>query len=436
MTPLFPDGKNPQTIALAFAVASLQNPAAAAAAMEGLQLQQQQASQQQQQEAGLSIPQTLLDAAAAAASASSHFQQQQRSVVSPPSFSDQKVSAAPTEQPKVEIAMGDSRSRSNSSLGDEDSVEPQPGTAGEDDNERRLARSRERNREHARRTRLRKKAQLEALQSKVKTLEAERQVLKQKVEECGIASILLGLSAGSVESAPAATDAAASGTSLASSTDMVAILSGSKRKRFISEAIGEQPGVPQQQRLVINIDGQVTEIGAGKSHINWKTGVYRDQQGVQRQLTPQQLEDLRRERNRMHAKMTRSRKKCFIATIQKAIDELEAENQRMRDLLDKAVTVSALSSAAAPPTSMVTPAVSPRLAPKQAPCSFPPHDDDDFSQAVTEPSHDEAKAQSSSDDSSVPTSEATKLFSSFSRGPLKKRKNNPAPAPHGFLLDG
>ena len=33
--------------------------------------------------------------------------------------------------------------------------------------------------------------------------------------------------------------------------------------------------------------------------------------------------------------MTRTRKKCFIATVQKAIDDLEAENRRMRDTLNK-----------------------------------------------------------------------------------------------------
>lgn len=163
------------------------------------------------------------------------------------------------------------------------------------DAEKKLARSRERNREHARKTRMRKKAQLEALQSKVKGLEAERQVLKQKVEECGVASILLGLSAGANDIGLLGDrkENEESEVSRAASPDVVAILSGTKRKRFISEAIGEQSEIPQQQSLTINIDGQITEIGSGKSHINWKTGVYKDQGGVQKQLTPEQLADLR-----------------------------------------------------------------------------------------------------------------------------------------------
>ena len=64
----------------------------------------------------------------------------------------------------------------------------------EGDAVKRLSRSRERNREHARRTRLRKKVQLDALQQKVKMLEAEARILCQTIEECSIASILVGLS--------------------------------------------------------------------------------------------------------------------------------------------------------------------------------------------------------------------------------------------------
>lgn len=161
----------------------------------------------------------------------------------------------------------------------------------DDDSAKRLARSRERNREHARRTRLRKKAQLEALQSKVKGLEAERQVLKQQIEECSIASILLGLSTGDqdettqnlLDSNATKTDAKAT---------KVALLAGGKRKRFVSNAIGAKSST--QQTLKVKIDGKTLLIGGGsKSHVNWKTGVFFDEDGSQKQLTPDQLEDLR-----------------------------------------------------------------------------------------------------------------------------------------------
>jgi hypothetical protein len=154
----------------------------------------------------------------------------------------------------------------------------------EEDSERRIARSRERNREHARRTRIRKKAQLEALQSKVKGLQAESKVLKQSLEECSIASILVGLSSGEHD---ATIQSLVKEASEIEGNDVFKIVGG-KRKRFISDASerGSQP-------LKVNIDGQTTLIGGGKTHINWKTGVYSDQTGVQRQLTHAQLESLR-----------------------------------------------------------------------------------------------------------------------------------------------
>lgn len=68
----------------------------------------------------------------------------------------------------------------------------------------------------------------------------------------------------------------------------------------------------------------------------------------------------RRERNRMHAKMTRDRKKCFIATIEKTIEDLQNENKRLKDMLTKL--------SAAKYSQLVTPMSSPEL------CSVPhPH---------------------------------------------------------------
>ena len=43
----------------------------------------------------------------------------------------------------------------------------------------------------------------------------------------------------------------------------------------------------------------------------------------------------RRERNRMHAKMTRDRKKYFIASLKRAISRLEEDNRHLRHTLEK-----------------------------------------------------------------------------------------------------
>ena len=197
---------------------------------------------------------------------------------------------------KVSPPVRDSTKQNPGSGSDEESCHsstrantPELSQPNDDETDRRLARSRERNREHARRTRLRKKAQLEALQSKVKGLEAERQVLKQNLEECGIASILLGLSAGDHEAAASVDidDSSSDGHS-----QVVALLATGKRKRFLSEVMHDKQ-LNNGQTLTLNIDGETTKIGGGKTHINWKTGVYRDETGKQKQLTSDQLENLR-----------------------------------------------------------------------------------------------------------------------------------------------
>ena len=167
----------------------------------------------------------------------------------------------------------------------------------EEDAERRIARSRERNREHARKTRLRKKAQLEALQSKVKSLQAESKILKQSLEECSIASILVGLSSG--DDRESTIQALVKRASDIEQKEIFNVVSG-KRKRFLSDASAASYSADgggdhriSSQPLEIDIDGKPTKIGGGRTHINWKSGVYKDENGLERQLTHEQLESLR-----------------------------------------------------------------------------------------------------------------------------------------------
>ena len=167
----------------------------------------------------------------------------------------------------------------------------------EEDAAKRLARSRERNREHARRTRLRKKAQLEHLQQKVRGLEADKKGLKQKIEECSIASILINLAEPSQEEQEqqqqtvSLLDDTMKKQENNDSDAKISLLTAGKRKRFASIDNASEESRPTQA-LKLKIDGQ-TKILGPKSHVNWKSGVYSDEHGVQRQLTSEQLEGLR-----------------------------------------------------------------------------------------------------------------------------------------------
>ena len=177
------------------------------------------------------------------------------------------------------------------------------GSSSEDEDERRQ-RNKERNKEHARRTRLRKKEVLESLKSKVSQLEEENRQLKQSIQECSVASILLGLATpspidrpmpGSIPLLSSSSSKSASSSSLTKSpsqSNFGACLSGGKRKRFLS-LDGEDSTPPPME---LNIKGHIILVGGpgneGKS-INWKTGVYLNQLGKPQQLTKTELEALR-----------------------------------------------------------------------------------------------------------------------------------------------
>lgn len=205
-----------------------------------------------------------------------------------------RSSTASSERSVLQTNEG--RDSPSSSLQDDEDEHDEDDDDSEEDTERRIARSRERNREHARRTRLRKKAQLEALQSKVKGLKAESEVLKQSLEECSLASILVGLSHNTKKNVDTVTKSLINVTTSSSEScnreaEEIAQLVGGKRKRFVTPEMEDKSASNQPLKLKIN--GKVTWIGGMRTHINWKTGVYSDENGVQKQLTQQQLESLR-----------------------------------------------------------------------------------------------------------------------------------------------
>lgn len=160
----------------------------------------------------------------------------------------------------------------------------------EDDNmvssSKRLERCRERNREHARRTRIRKKVQLEALQKKCKNLQEEQAKLKQVVEDRRVASILLNLSGNAdptqpqIELPPTNEGSNAKQSQEDDEERNDETLSWKKRK------------TPSPNTLCISIDG-VPTVFSTKAHVNWKTGAYVDSQGEQKRLNAHQLESLR-----------------------------------------------------------------------------------------------------------------------------------------------
>ena len=70
-----------------------------------------------------------------------------------------------------------------------------------------------------------------------------------------------------------------------------------------------------------------------QSTINWRTSIVVNAQGIERRLTGGELYQFRKDRNRIHAKMTRDRKKLFFSRMQTLITTLEIKNETIRQLL-------------------------------------------------------------------------------------------------------
>jgi len=273
----------------------------------------------------------------------------------------------------------------------------------------RIEKSRERNREHAKRTRLRKKALIEGMKGKLLDLQNEAAKLQQLFEESNTANILLCLSTKSDPSNLDTLKKSTSEISLYSSTDELlkqndngfksdnpvrgniieqlrsrvraeaaqqvlvnaarskphstssSSASGSLTPKSATTPLGLQiPGMTFESdghslesdsaeiefngsdKLPMDLDIE-TDDGEGEEFetmqpvaegvVNWKNGTMVLPEGSVRKLSQKEIEMYRKERNRIHAKLTRDRKKLFTSRMQQMINSLERQNTSMRNRL-------------------------------------------------------------------------------------------------------
>jgi len=177
-------------------------------------------------------------------------------------------------------------------------------------------RSRERNRMHARKTRQRKKELLQKLQHRANELKLEQIRLKQAIHEKNstriTANILVGLFAGAEEDS-------------ASPDSRVESLL--KRP---TENIPDASKIPELPALVLPGHHNI-KMGKPKSCENEQQhqleGIDYKLLGKDRSSCTQvELDQIRRERNRMHAKRTRDRKRIYMEEIEVMCKTLEEEN--------------------------------------------------------------------------------------------------------------
>ena len=180
--------------------------------------------------------------------------------------------------------------------------------------------SRERNRMHARKTRQRKKEHMQKLQTRADELKLEQIRLKQAINEKNTANILVGLFQNN------------DGTENADNIDpKVEVL----LKRSIDD-IPDAQKIPELPALILpgQHNGKRKSTGSVESDGDKEVPEELQEDGIDYKLlgkdrsscTPAELDQIRRERNRMHAKRTRDRKRIFMELMEVMIKELEDEN--------------------------------------------------------------------------------------------------------------
>lgn len=210
----------------------------------------------------------------------------------------------------------------------------------------RKARNRERNRLHARKTRQRKKQHVQELQLKIWGLRQERQRLLQLSTEHRTAGVLLALSCSPKQCIQGTSQEACSPrlppalnlpqTAATTAAAAAASSGGGGGRDWSQEVASHEDALCKITQEFESMDGsqQVGEeeeasfsVARGRAHSSASSssssgggGGKGGSRGVKGTLADRTA--LRRERNRMHAKRTRNRKKLFVEACSVMIDKM------------------------------------------------------------------------------------------------------------------
>ena len=212
--------------------------------------------------------------------------------------------------------------------------------------------SRERNRIHARKTRQRKKEQMMTLTQRADGLKSEQIRLMQCINEKTTASILVGLFA---------SDVVAGDQQQVEDPRVEALL------RRPSDDIPDAAMLPELPALILPGQHNAKKLKSSGSEPQMALpddGIDYDLLGKDRsKCSVAELDKIRRERNRMHAKRTRDRKRFFMEEMAEMCQQLEDENMLLQSHLD---SLNGKDPAVVRAGSVISPSLSstkPRVAP-------------------------------------------------------------------------
>ena len=206
-------------------------------------------------------------------------------------------------------------------INDDDSLESidRAGKRRKLSDDERLKRCRERNKLHARNTREKKKVQIDALHKRIEQLTDEKMKLINEKSEKSVADILMALSGTGASS----TD---------SNPDDIDKFSAKINDGSISSAREET------MKILGKIRSQVSSLLVEESDIDKEAS---PKLPKDRSLcSASDLEKLRRERNRMHAKKTRLRKKKMLVEMERIASAIETDIRLLREERETATMLS------------------------------------------------------------------------------------------------
>lgn len=224
--------------------------------------------------------------------------------------------------------------------------------------------SRERNRMHARKTRQRKKEHMQKLQNRADELKLEQVRLKQAINEKNTANILVGL----FQSEEGADNGA-----LMMDPVVESLMKRSTEEIPDASKIPELPALilPGQHSSKKKVEGSDVDGGESVPEDMQEDGIDYALLGKDRAAcSPAELDKIRRERNRMHAKRTRDRKRIFMEEMEVMIKQLEDENALLQDHIIK-INADQPPVASSSASTSHLPAISPELGPLSPPVAAP-----------------------------------------------------------------
>lgn len=194
--------------------------------------------------------------------------------------------------------------------------------------------SRERNKSHARNTRERKKMYLCAFKARLAEVEEESAKLKTQVDARYTACVLLGMGQLMPESSQSKSSTPAEPIEIRTSASICAGVMNKANNVSSMSSTASTDGDDAGDDVIDDEDDDNGSVNAANITDATNDATVGEKRARRRaKYSSAEREVIRRERNRVHAKKTRDKKKLFLESAEKTVETLELGIKAMREYL-------------------------------------------------------------------------------------------------------